>query len=83
MKKDDISLGVLPMQEGEQMKKKEEEATKLNNLKELLESMMNSWGTQLEIVKMRAKMNKAYFDALVEAGFNEEQAISIIKDKGV
>ena len=83
MKKDDISLGVLPMQEGEQMKKKEEEATKLNNLKELLESMMNSWDTQLEIVKMRAKMNKAYFDALVEAGFNEEQAISIIKDKGV
>lgn len=79
MKKDDTSLGVLPVKNDDSSEKLEQ----LKHLREMMEMMNATWNEQVEIMEMRAKLDKAHFDALVKAGFSKEDALDIIKAKGV
>jgi len=73
MKNDDVSLGVLPMKDEKDKKDQKKE------MRELLEATLGSFQEQLEIIALKAKMDKAYFDALVNAGFTQDQAMQILK----
>jgi hypothetical protein len=79
MKKDDISLGVLPMKDEDDNEKKK----LMTNALEAIEMMTATWADQLAVMLMRAKLDKAYYDALVTAGFTKVEALEIIKGKGV
>jgi len=79
MKKDDTSLGVLPVKNNEDDERKK----KLSGLKDMIEMFQSTWTEQIEIMAMRAKIDKAYYDSLVQAGFTKEEAMEIVKSKGL
>lgn len=45
----------------------------------MLESTLEYYESS-EVLKRIAKLNKKYYDALVEAGFTEEQAVKIVSE---
>lgn len=52
-------------------------------LKEACKAIMDNFEAQVEFYRVSAKIQKAFYDELINAGFNEQQALEIVKYQGI
>ena len=72
----DRSYDPLPINESSFNKTAEE-------LKEMLNIIKATMGVQIEWMEVRAKLNKTLYDEHIKAGFSKQDALEIVKVKGV
>lgn len=70
MIKDDKAGDVLPVKPDEP------------DIKSLVKMFLDTWPMQIELIRIRSKLNWEFYSNLKSAGFSEEQALEIIKVKG-
>jgi hypothetical protein len=71
---EDISYDPLPI--------KNDSDDKLTAFADALAELRRSFSLHMEAFEMRAKLNKAFYDEFIKAGFTPEQALELVKVKG-
>jgi hypothetical protein len=71
----DISYDPLPINNGSD--------EKLTAFADALSELRRNFSLHMEAFEMRAKLNKAFYDEFVKAGFTSEQALELVKVKGI
>ena len=76
-KKNDISLGVLPVTN------KDDKDDKVEGMRDALAMFRDALPIYVEMMKNRAVAMRALYEALIASGFSPEQAMEIVKAKDV
>ncbi len=82
-KKDDISFASWPSPADSVPAAKVPANNSTEDLQATLTLVQSQVFIQIEMCKVRAQLNKAYFDSMVEQGFTKEQALEMLKIKGL
>lgn len=71
----DKSYDPLPIEDTMAIKSEKE-------LRQMVDMFKATMGAQIEVIKLRAVLNKAIYDEHVKAGFTKEEALELVKVKG-
>ena len=79
-KRTDIGFDPLPIRRDDSTEACEQRVTEF---RVAMKMFMETIDEQIEFMVAKARINFAFYKALCNAGFNEEQSLDIVKEKGV